>query len=461
MDKAGIKALENLKFEAEVADENPDLVKAKKAFENKVDLEEDETIEDYIQQYINEGVIDFDEEHKIIFKDLEGAKDEVYGNLEEVYDAYREHYHIQDFRKIDLLLSSILSVDTPDKNAWIIFVGASGVGKSMMTNPLKYIEYPETQEVAHLVSDLTTNTIVSGQGGQETDLAPKLDNKIMYVPDFSTVVGKRSEDQREIFSQLRNLYDGIAKKETGSHGENPSYQVDVSFIGNVTPAIYKKNLIHQDMGTRFLYYEINDFQEQEVLQKIWEESDKGEEEKSKEIAEVIEKFIYEADNREIKEVPKEVKNEIEKVAKWTSKMRASGEFDRYNNELKGTITPEKPTRILKQFKKIYTHLKKLKADYPTERALSIIQKIGASNIDPDKRQIYIEIDSTDRGVELTDLVDRMGIGRKAIKRRLLEMQNVGIVKTEIDYDADSNRLSYGTWQITEDYRSLADEFTPR
>jgi len=460
MDKAGIKALENLKFESEIVDENPDMIKTKKAFENKIELDEDETIEEHIQEYINEGIIDFDENQQILFKDLEGAKDEVYGSIDEVYDAYREHYHINDFRKVDLLLATLLSVDSSDKNIWLIYVGASGVGKSMMTNPIKYIEYPATEEIAHLVSDLTTNTIVSGQGGQETDLAPKLDGKIMYVPDFSTVVGKRSEDQREIFSQLRNLYDGIAKKDTGSHGENPSYQVDVSFIGNVTPAIYKKNLIHQDMGTRFLYYQINDFEQQEVMDKIWEGSDKGEEEKSKEIAEVIEKFIYEADNRKVEEIPSNVKKEIETVAKWTAKMRASGEFDRYNNELKGTISPEKPTRILKQFKKIYTNLKKLRKEYPDQRALSIIQKIGASNIDPDKRQIYIEIDTTD-GLELTDLVDRMGIGRKAIKRRLLEMQNVGIVKTDIDYKADSDRLTYGAWYITDEFKNLADEFTPR
>lgn len=459
MDKEGIKALENLKFESEIADKNPDMVRTKKSFENKVNPAEDETLEEYIQEYINEGIIEFDENQRIVFKDLEGAKDEVYGSVDEVYDAYREHYHLTDFRKVDLLLSTLLSVDSADKNIWLIYVGASGVGKSLMTNPIKYVEYPATENLAHLVSDLTTNTIVSGQGGQETDLAPKLDGKIMYVPDFSTVVGKRSEDQREIFSQLRNLYDGIAKKDTGSHGENPDYQVDVSFIGNVTPAIYKKNLIHQDMGTRFLYYQINDFQEREVMDKILEGSDKGEEEKSKEIAEVIEKFIYEADEREIETISDEVKQELKTIAKWTAKMRASGEFDRYNNELKGTITPEKPTRILKQFRKIYVNLKKLRKNYPDDRALSIIQKIGASNIDPDKRQIYIEIDTTE-GLELTDLVDRMGIGRKAIKRRLLEMENVGIVKTEINYKADSDRLTYGAWSITEEFENLADEFTP-
>jgi glutamate synthase domain-containing protein 3 len=214
------------------------------------------------------------------------------------------------------------------------------------------------------------------------------------------------------------------------------------------------------MGTRFLYYQINDFQQKEVMNKILEGSDKGEEEKSKEIAEVIEKFIYEADQREIETISDEVKEELKTIAKWTAKMRASGEFDRYNNELKGTITPEKPTRILKQFRKIYVNLKKLRKDYPDDRALSIIQKIGASNIDPDKRQIYIEIDTTD-GLELTDLVDRMGIGRKAIKRRLLEMENVGIVKTDIDYNADSDRLTYGAWYITDEFKDLADEFTPQ
>jgi len=66
MDKEGIKALELLKFESEMTDKNPDMVRTKKSFENKVNPAEDETLEEYIQEYINEGIIEFDENENSI-----------------------------------------------------------------------------------------------------------------------------------------------------------------------------------------------------------------------------------------------------------------------------------------------------------------------------------------------------------------------------------------------------------
>jgi len=461
MDREGVKALELLKQESNITDSNPDLEKVKKLFKKKIPDQKYDTLEAYIQQYVNQEIIDFhDETLEIQFLDLEGAKEEVYGSLEEVYQEYDRFYHVEDYRKIDLLLATTLSVNTPDKNVWLMFVGASGVGKSMMTNPINHVK-SGSMDVAHMVSDITTNTLVSGQGGKENDLAPVLDGRIMYVPDMSTIVGKRSEDQREIFAQLRNLYDGKAKKETGSHGNNPEYQVDVSFIGNVTPAIFSKQLIHQDMGTRFLYYEINDFNKEEVFDKIWKGTEKSEDEKAKEIAEVIENFLAECENREIDEIGTEQKEEIETVAEWTAKMRASGEFDRRNEELKSSVVPEEPTRILKQFKKIYENLLKLDSNYEEERALSIIRKIGASSIDPDKRRIFIELDSSDTALEIGALMDRTDLGRKAVKRRLLEMTNVGVIDSDLDYDFESNRAERQNWKVTEDYQGLSKDFVPK
>lgn len=409
-----------------------------------------------LQKYLEDGYIEIEDGTvKLTEKTLKNLDSGDTTDLKDVYDVFEEFYHIGDYKKIDLLLATILSVNSPDKNIWILYVGASGIGKSMLTNPIKYVEYPENNEVAYLVSDLTTNTIVSGQGGSETDLAPKLDGKIMYVPDFSTIVGKRSEDQREIFSQLRNLYDGIAKKETGTYGENEEHNPDVSFIGNVTPAIHSKKLIHQSMGTRFLYYEIRDFEQKEVMKKIWTSEEKNEDQKSKKIAQVIEDFVQEKDQSHIDQIPQQVKNEVEKVAKWTAKMRASGSFDRYRNELDSSIEHEKPARILKQLKKIYQYLKKLQENYSDEKALEVIKNIGASSIDPDKRRIYIELDKSKNGLELSDLIDRIGIGRKAIKRRLLEMQNVGIIDTSINFSPESGQITYDTWKIKEEYEGLS------
>lgn len=454
MDRKVLEALELLRQEQDVIDhETVKKSSVTKTLENKADIEEPE---DQIEDLCEEEVLS-ERNGRYKVHRIDEYRKSVYGDLSNIYEKYREFYHIGDTKKIDLMLSTALSVGEPDKNIWILFVGASGVGKSLLTDPLRYVSR-EDMELAHMVSDMTTNTIVSGMASEGTSLAPKLDEKILYIPDFSTIVEKRSEDQREIFAQFRNLYDGFAKKNTGGYGEDKKFDVDVTLIGNVTPAIHTKNLIHQSMGTRFLYYEINDFSKKDVFESIWSDNEgMSGEEISKEIAERIQEFLDQRRTSRVPEVPKEVKEEIEYVAEWMAKMRATGQFDRSNDELRGTIHPEKPTRILKQFKKIYYNLKKLSDDYEDERALDIIQKIGASCVDPDKRRIYIEIDQAEAGLELADIVDRIGISRNTAKRRLLEMRNVGILRSDFDI-TESGRLQMSMWEVAEDYEGMSKDF---
>lgn len=450
MNRKILEALELLKQEDDIVDELKSS-SVQKALENKL---EERDVEDVIEELEEENILEYSEDGNVVLRRFDKVKKNIYGNRKAVYGKYKEYFHIEDTKKIDLLLSIALSVGKPDKNIWLLFVGASGIGKSMITDPLRYVD-KGGKEVAYMVSDMTTNTLVSGMASEGVSLAPELDGKIMYIPDFSTIVEKRSEDQREIFSQFRNLYDGFAKKETGGHGENKRFDVDVTLLGNVTPAIHNKNLIHQSMGTRFLYYEINDFAKKEVYDSIWDDDDgKSSEEISKEIGKVIQKFIDYRSDEEKADVPEDVKEKMEDIAEWTAKMRVTGQFDRTNDELRGSLNPEKPTRILKQFKKIYYNLKRLDDSYPDERAVSIIRKIGASSIDPDKRRIYIEIDQSESGLTLPDLVDRLGISRTSIKRSLMEMRNVGILKADFGM-TDTGRLKMGVFRMSEDFEDMS------
>lgn len=451
MNQKVLEALELLKKEDEVTDSPLKESSISKALENKIG---EENVEEAVEKLKEKDILEEREGEGFRLHRFDALRKNIQGNRKAVYKKYREYYHIEDTKKIDLLLATSLSVGTPDKNIWILFVGASGIGKSMLTDPIRYVKNDEI-ELAYMVSDMTTNTLVSGMSSDGVSLAPELDGKIMYIPDFSTIVEKRSEDQREIFSQFRNLYDGFAKKNTGGHGETKRFDVDVTLIGNVTPAIHNKNLIHQSMGTRFLYYEINDFAKKEVYESIWDDSDgKSGKEISKEIGEVIQKFLEYRSSDPKPEVPEDVKGKMEDIAEWTAKMRVTGQFDRTNNELRGSLNPEKPTRILKQFKKIYYNLKKLEDDYPDERAVSIIRRIGASSIDPDKRRMYIEIDQSESGLDLPALVDRLGVSRGSIKRKLMEMRNVGILKSNFDMK-ESGRLEMGVFRVSEDFEDMS------
>lgn len=390
------------------------------------------------------------------------AREELKTSLENLYGAFGEHYHIGDTKKIDLMLATALSVKSTGKPIWLLYVGASGIGKNIITEPLRHVEL-DGEPLARTVSDLTKNTIASGMPGKDSDLASHLDNRVMYFPDFSTIVEKRSETQKAIFSQLRNLYDGLAKKDTGSFGDSEEYEVHVTFLGNVTPAIYQKSLIHQSMGTRFVFFRVADFNAKKVEEKIREKGDLDEGKVAEEIANTIEEILNQLDySLENVDIPDQDWNEIVKIARWTAKMRAAGNFDSYTNELKQDITPEKHTRILKQLKKVYKHLQLLDEDYPDERALEILRHIGKSCVDKTKIQIFNELSASDLPLDHTELQDRLEIGYRTVQRRLWEMQNVGIIERSdgLGMKKDMSEMEEGKtnedrgWRVNPEFEDL-------
>lgn len=360
-------------------------------------------------------------------------------NLEDVYNAYREHYHIGNTQKIDVQLATALSRDMKDKPIWLLNVGPSGIGKTMLTDPLIHIKN-DHEPITRKVSQLTPNSIVSGQPGEQADLAPQLDKKIFYIPDFSTVVGLHSDAQRKIFSQFRDLYDGYARKDTGTMLEDPEYDVHVTFIGNVTNAIYNQSLIHQQMGTRFIFYRFTDYDEEKVEERVlYTEQDGADEE----IGEAIQDF-FNYRTMEPGEFPitQDMGEEIIKIARWMAKMRASGEFDGYHKELTVMPHPEKPTRIIKQFKKLVKCLKVLDDDYSDERVLRILKQIAVSSADPLKVTIYKFIKTADSGVSESDIINYLQTSQSAAKKRIQEMWHVGII--------EENKMS-GDWSAADSF----------
>lgn len=373
--------------------------------------------------------------------------------LEDIYNAYKEYYHIEDTKKIDVQLATVLSKNMKGKPVWLLNVGPSGTGKTMLTEPLRYVEN-DGEPVCRKVSQMTENTIVSGQPSDEASLAPQLDGKVMYVPDFSTIVGMRQEAQRAIYSQFRDLYDGYARKDTGTMLESEEFHVDVTFIGNVTNAIYQKSLIHQQMGTRFIFYQINDYNPDKVEDKALYGVD--EDEIPKKIGEKITEFFeYRTMNPEEFPITDDMAQEIKKIARWTAKMRAGGNFDAYAGELKTLPQPEKPTRIIKQFAKLVKSLKSLSDEYTDERVKNVLRKIAVSSADPLKVNLYRFIATAPKRVAQTDMVNELKTSKNPVKKRLQEMWHVGILeKSEMGVEDSDGSFGGVAWRLNEDFERI-------
>ena len=138
--------------------------------------------------------------------------------LEEVYKVYKKYFHIEDTKRIDIVLATALSQKLEGIPIWLILVGASGDMKSVQLNSLR-------NEDTFVLHNLTSKTLVNGYKDKTKypDLAPELNNKIVVIPDMAQILKLPPSEKGELWGQLRDLYDGLAGKVSGM-GSRAKYE---------------------------------------------------------------------------------------------------------------------------------------------------------------------------------------------------------------------------------------------
>lgn len=353
-------------------------------------------------------------------------------NLEEVREAYKEFYEIGNTKKIDLLVAVIVSNQLKGRRIWLIFEGASGAGKTALTDPLEFVKVDE-RSLAHKSDQITKNTLVSGMKGVE-GVAAELDGKIWYIPDFSSILGKKSETKRALFSQLRNLYDGFVRKETGGRGSKEKIRVDTTLVTNVTPAFHDQILVHNILGTRFLIYKTKIQKEKDIVERALEERE--EKDIANRIGKVITNFLEDLTIADYK-LSEEMKDWIIRKGNQIADLRATAKVDRYTGGLTSEVYREVPTRLVKQLRQIYIGLENLKEDYPKERIKKILNRIAESCGDP-KRKEVLEFMKEHQGVwrSVSEVARNLNFGKKTVKSNL---QILSRMKEDIKRDKEKRR----------------------
>lgn len=129
------------------------------------------------------------------------------------------------------------------------------------------------------------------------------------------------------------------------------------------------------------------------------------------------------------------------LSQWLTIMRATASIDSYSGELRGFVFPERPTRVLKQFKRFYICLMSLDDNYDSEKALEIIKQIAESSADQLRIRVY-NLLSNDGVLTTSQVSDRLKIGKKSAKTELYMLWNMGIIDREIEEATNSYGLTY-------------------
>jgi hypothetical protein len=348
-------------------------------------LEDPEEIEKHSKEWAEELHPSFHKREIVQPTNSNGNASLEIPQLDNVYAVFDKWMQISDRKRIDVILAVALSHHIKGIPIWLIVIAPSGDGKNELLLALE-----NRPDVYHIKS-LNANALCSGQiNKREIDLAKKLDGKIMLIPEMAQLLTMSWEQKAMIWSQFKNLYDGYAGKETGG-GTNPKYSgLRVSFLGGSTPKIDSQIIIHNELGTRELEWRSDgeDDGGNKVKLKVYE--NEGEEiQMRREISGIVDMYLRHRIEK-IKEiqVSDEIRNKIFDYTDYLAMMRCPAEIDTPSGELINFVSPERPTRSLKQLKKLYVSLKNLDDNYSDERALEIIKKVVKSSGVTIRQRIY-------------------------------------------------------------------------
>ena len=369
--------------------------------------------------------------------------------LEEVYKVYKRYFHVEDTKRIDIVLATALSQKLPGIPIWLIIVGPSGDMKSVQLNSIR-------NDDVMIMHNLTSKTLVNGYKNKVKypDLAPELNNKIVIIPDMAQILKLPPAEKGELWGQLRDLYDGLAGKMSGMGSRAQYENIKVTLLAGSTPAIDGQILVHQDLGTRELIYRTKGSKlKKDVMKKCFD---------NEELEEMIGKELKEKTSDFLQHVyivrdfiNEDIIKKLMKISTYVTYMRANAEFD-YNNDLRNDVYPEEPTRIAKQMKRLYICLTNLSNDYPEDRAIEILWQIARSSAFPLRIKIF-EYLLANKGKEIstTQLSELLYIGRSTVKRECSVMWNVGLVHCRKENINSFNPdRTYDYWKINENHEFI-------
>lgn len=365
-------------------------------------------------------------------------------SLAQCKTAIKKWLLIEDEDVLDIVFAFAIAERLPGDPLWLFLIAPPGGCKTEILRAI------EGDEFYHL-SDLTAKTFVSGLmlgKGEERrkidDLLPQLDKKILLFKDFTTVLEKDKDERRQIIAQMREIYDGSYSKKFGSLDEKVSYKSRFGFIAGVTPVIDKHWKIMQQLGERFLKYR-------------WEEDEdtttrRAGENEGKEI--VMRSDLQKAimgflTNLSIPDVnfPKDLAEPIIQASKFLAIVRTpiviqSTRSDFYHDHVP---CPERPTRLVKQLKKLSKCLAAVRGRQICDpKDIESAIKVALSTSPPDRLVILESIQKLENttldGCTVAQIKHKVQLPETSIRNICEQLEMLGLViKTSVDRQADGFR----------------------
>lgn len=353
--------------------------------------------------------------------------------LEDVHEVYRKWLFLPNMDAVDTVLASTLSQRLDGPPVWLFLVSPPGGGKTIALAGLTQ------HDKVYSTSTLTPHALISGanwQGQQDPSLIPKLNGQVLVIKDFTSILGLRDTDKEEIFSILRDAYDGTCGKVFGN-GVERRYESRFTIIAAVTPRIYDMGEQHASLGERFLKFAMGDNlhhdSEDDIISKAIENVDQDSTIRN-ELADVTADFL--ANSRNDADIPV-LENSLHKriiaLARFGARLRGTVARNTYHNDLMtGRPFAEVGSRLGIQLAKMGRALALVRGKEEVgEDEYRIVRKVMldtvSQRLEDLVRMIWKSCPKEADSISTSDLALRTRYPMETIRRMMLDLNLLDVV----------------------------------
>lgn len=382
---------------------------------------------------------------------------------EKVESLFSQHLEINGTDVFAVLFGTIFANRLDAEPLWLFLVAPPGGMKSELLMSLN------DAPLIHLTTTLTPQSLISGmnfgQGG-DPSLIPKLNEKVLIVKDFTTILKSNPNARDEIFGILRDAYDGEISKTFGNNVTR-NYKSRFGIIAGVTPVIESMGS-SSVLGERFLKFRITDTDAMGVehAAKVVERAIRNAcQSNCTKRRDALRDAAKQCLDRDISgwnpTINDEMLVKIRQLSHWVANMRGVVDRDKYTGRVNYKPHREISTRLGVQFARLAMGISIYRFEEEvSDDSFRIVARVGRDTA-PDRvcaivRTLYLK--EVDTWVAAKDVAAGARLPVATTRHLLEDMQMLKLVERR-KVDGGEWRLEGGTRRLTESIDVFSTEVT--